>query len=275
MRKLQPDACIFSDAGPDIRWVGNERGIAGETCWATYDPVNEKGTAAGVPGDVKANLNTIGTLHGTRWLPAECDVSIRPGWFWHPLENSKVKTPAQLVDLYFKSVGRGAQFLLNVPPNRTGNLSAEDVASLAGFNRHITNLFRTNLAASATLRASNIRAASPHFAPRNLFSPGLESFWATDDSIHTPALTLDFAHPVRFDVIRLEEAIQLGQRIESVTLESFANNTWTQIAAATSIGNCRLIKLAQPATATRLRLNITADAPIALATFGLYLSPSI
>jgi alpha-L-fucosidase len=276
VRKLQPDICIFSDVGPDIRWVGNERGVAGETCWATYDPMNEAGTAPGAPGDVKSNLNTIGTLHGTRWLPAECDVSIRPGWFWHAAENAKVKTPAQLVDLYFKSVGRGAELLLNVPPNRTGNLSAEDVASLAGFNRIITNLFRTNLAASARLIASNIRANSKHFAPGNLLTSELETYWATDDSILTPTLTLDFHHPVHFDVLRLGEAIQLGQRIESFTLESFANGAWSQLAAATSIGNCRLIKLDQPVATKRLRLSITKSAaPIALASLGLYLTPAM
>ena len=123
VRKLQPEAVIFSDVGPDIRWVGNERGIAGDPCWATYDPVGMDGGPAS-PGDVRDKESPTGTRHGSHWLPAECDVSIRPGWFWHERENTRVKTPAQLIDLYYESVGRGANLLLNVPPNRDGLLQS-------------------------------------------------------------------------------------------------------------------------------------------------------
>jgi len=132
VRKLQPGAVIFSDVGPDVRWVGNERGIAGDPCWATYDPVAADGGPAS-PGDVREKESPVGHRNGTHWLPAECDVSIRPGWFWHERENARVKTPAQLIDLYYKSVGRGANLLLNVPPNRDGLLSPEDIASLKSF----------------------------------------------------------------------------------------------------------------------------------------------
>jgi alpha-L-fucosidase len=132
VRKLQPGAVIFSDVGPDVRWVGNERGIAGEPCWATYDPVGADGGLAS-PGDVREKESAVGHRNGSKWLPAECDVSIRPGWFWHERENARVKTPAQLADLYYKSVGRGANLLLNVPPNRDGLLGAADVASLRKF----------------------------------------------------------------------------------------------------------------------------------------------
>ncbi len=132
VRRLQPDAVMFSDIGPDVRWVGNERGIAGDPCWATYDPVGADGGEAGI-GNVREKESAAGTRHGSHWLPAECDVSIRPGWFWHEAENAKVKTPAQLIDLYYKSVGRGATLLLNVPPNRQGLLDTADVASLTAF----------------------------------------------------------------------------------------------------------------------------------------------
>ena len=134
VRKLQPGAVIFSDVGPDVRWVGNERGIAGDPCWATYDPVAADGGPAS-PGDVREKESPVGHRNGTHWLPAECDVSIRPGWFWHARENARVKTPAQLIDLYYKSVGRGANLLLNVPPNRDGLLNSEDVASLKAFGQ--------------------------------------------------------------------------------------------------------------------------------------------
>ena len=135
MRSLQPGAVIFSDVGPDVRWVGNERGIAGDPCWATYDPVGADGGPAS-PGDVRESESPTGTRHGARWLPAECDVSIRPGWFWHESENARVKTPAQLIDLVYHSVGRGANLLLNVPPNRDGRLQAEDIAALQALGRY-------------------------------------------------------------------------------------------------------------------------------------------
>jgi alpha-L-fucosidase len=140
VRKLQPGAVIFSDVGPDVRWVGNERGIAGDPCWATYDPVGADGGPAS-PGDVREKESPVGHRNGTHWLPAECDVSIRPGWFWHERENARVKTPAQLIDLYYKSVGRGANLLLNVPPNRDGLLSPEDIASLKAFGQWRRNTF--------------------------------------------------------------------------------------------------------------------------------------
>src|SRR4051794_16259188 len=140
VRKLQPNAVIFSDVGPDVRWVGNERGIAGDPCWATYDPVAVDGGPAS-PGDVRDKESPVGHRNGTHWLPAECDVSIRPGWFWHEKENSRVKTPEQLIDLYYKSVGRGANLLLNVPPNRDGLLSPEDVTSLKAFGDYRRKTF--------------------------------------------------------------------------------------------------------------------------------------
>jgi alpha-L-fucosidase len=144
VRRLQPDAVMFSDIGPDVRWVGNERGIAGDPCWAAYDPVGADGGVAGI-GNVRERESTVGTRHGSQWLPAECDVSIRPGWFWHESENAKVKTPAQLIDLYYKSAGRGANLLLNVPPNRQGLLDAADIAALKAFGDYRQATFAKNL----------------------------------------------------------------------------------------------------------------------------------
>ena len=153
VRKLQPNAVIFSDVGPDVRWVGNERGIAGDPCWATYDPVAVDGGPAS-PGDVRDKESPVGHRNGTHWLPAECDVSIRPGWFWHEKENARVKTPEQLIALYYNSVGRGANLLLNVPPNRDGLLSPEDVASLKAFGDYRRKTFGKPAAGPATSSAS-------------------------------------------------------------------------------------------------------------------------
>ena len=271
VRKLQPGAVIFSDVGPDVRWVGDEKGIADETCWATYDPVGEDGGPA-APGNVRASESMQGTRFGSHWLPAECDVSIRPGWFWHERENDKVKTPQELVDLYFKSVGRGATLLLNIPPNRHGQLSPQDVSSLESFHRHIQSIFHEDLAARARLQASNIRGQSHRYGPQFLLDEDPGTFWATDDNVHTPELTVDFGSPCTFNVVRLREAIQLGQRIGAIALDAWQQGSWTQIAQATSIGSCRLIRLQNAIETPRLRLRIT-DSPacIALSSLGVYL----
>jgi alpha-L-fucosidase len=235
-RKLQPNACIFSDVGPDVRWVGNERGIAGDPCWATYDPVGANGGPAS-PGNVRERESPAGTRHGSHWLPAECDVSIRPGWFWHEAENARVKTPAQLIDLYYKSVGRGANLLLNVPPNREGLLQKEDIESLKAFGDWRRKTFGVNRAAKAKL-AQN---------------------------------TLTFPHPVEVKVVRLREDIRQGQRIDAAVLENWNGASWETAAHITSVGPRRLIAFEKPLTATRLRLRVTESvAPPLLAEFSVW-----
>ncbi|HZP05312.1 MAG TPA: alpha-L-fucosidase [Terracidiphilus sp.] len=272
VRKLQPDAVIFSDVGPDIRWVGNETGIAGETCWATCDPVSEDGSRPAVPGDAKTDVLNSGTRSGSHWLPAECDVSIRPGWFWHEQEDNRVKTPEELVDLYFQSVGRGANLLLNAPPNRHGHFSPQDVASITGFHQRLQALFSENLAAQAKLHASNVRSQSKSFGPQMLLDGDPDTYWATDDAVHTPELTIDFGPSRKLNVLRLREAIQLGQRIGAFAWDAWRNGAWMPIAQATSIGSCRLIRLPQAIETSRLRLRITeSPACIALADLGVFL----
>jgi len=269
-RRLQPDAVIFSDVGPDLRWVGNEDGIAGDTCWATYDPVGENGGPATV-GNVEAKLSGVGTRHGKQWLPAECDVSIRPGWFWHEKENRKVKTPQELGDLYFKSVGRGASLLLNVPPDRRGRLNEADLASLRGFGDWRNETFARNLARHAKLKASNVRGDSTKYAPENLLDGDLSTYWATDDSVTTPELRLEFPQQVTFNIICLREYIPLGQRVESLEIDARSGQNWRKVAAATSVGSCRLIRTPEPVTTDQLRLRITIS-PVcpALSDFGLF-----
>ncbi len=243
VRSLQPDACIFSDVGPDIRWVGNEKGIAGETCWATFDPIGEDGGPA-APGYVRTKESNTGTRNGKFWMPAECDVSIRPGWFWHERENSKVKPPEALMDLYFKSVGRGASFLLNVPPDRRGLVNEADAASLRAFGKMLKSTFSNNLARNG----KEHRASAKEIA-------------------------LELPRPVEFDTVRIREAIQYGQRIEAATVEAWQDSAWREIGAATSIGGCRLIHLASPLTASKVRLRVTASSvePI-ISEFALFRS---
>jgi len=251
VRELQPDTVLFSDAGPDIRWVGNENGVAGETCWATQN------TADFAPGHADVARLNRGDRPGTNWVPAECDVSIRPGWFYHTHEDDKVKTPEQLVDLYYKSVGRGASFLLNVPPDRRGRIHENDVASLRGFKRYIDATFGNDLAADARVSATSAR---PGFPAANVIDGKRDTYWASDDGVKTPSLTLDFDREISFDVVRLREYLPLGQRVISIIVEMSRGRggagAWHEFGRATSIGNCRLIR-GPSASATRLRVRVT------------------
>jgi alpha-L-fucosidase len=274
VRQLQPGAVIFSDVGPDIRWVGNERGIAGDPCWARFEPVGEDGGPAS-PGDIRTKDSTSGNRHGSRWLPAECDVSIRPGWFWHEKENDKVKTPDQLMSLYYQSVGRGGSFLLNIPPDRRGLLHENDVASLRGFGDRLRATFQTNLAARAKAVASNERGRDKNYRAANLLDGNRETAWVTDDAITTPEVTFDLRQPVSFNVVRLREDLRLGQRVEAFALDHWKDGAWQQFHAGSSIGSCRLVRTPAEITAGRIRLRVT-QSPVcpALSEFGLYLEKS-
>jgi alpha-L-fucosidase len=263
VRELQPLACMFSDAGPDVHWIGNERGIAGETFWDTLNP------AGRYPGSDAAGLNS-GERNGTDWMPGECDVSIRPGWFYHAKEDAKVKTPEQLLDLYFKSVGRGASLLLNLPPDRRGRITDADVQSLKEFRKRLDAIFSKNLAAGAQVTASNVRGNDKSFAAKNVLSGNEKKYWSTDDAVTTPELVLDLGKPTTFNIVSLREFLPLGQRIEAFALDQWKDGQWIQFAAGTSIGSQRLIR-GDFVTTRKVRLRIT-QAPVcpALAEFGLF-----
>jgi len=271
VRDLQPTTVLFSDAGPDIRWVGNENGIAGETCWATSNREDFS------PGNADVARLNRGDRPGTHWVPAECDVSIRPGWFYHRHEDNQVKTPAQLVDLHYSSIGRGASFLLNLPPDRRGRIHENDVRSLREFRRIIDATFSTNLAAGggARVTATNSRGGrDPRFAPANVLDGKRDTYWATDDGERTPSLTLELSREVSFDVVRLREHLPLGQRIESITIDGWQNGQWVEFATATSIGSCRLIR-GPRVTTSRVRLRVTqASVCPAISELGLYAEPT-
>jgi alpha-L-fucosidase len=269
VRKLQPEAVIFSDVGPDARWVGNERGVAGDDCFATITQHGEHGGPAS-PGDVNTKLNNNGTPDGTAWMPAECDVSIRKGWFYHPEEDVTVKTPDQLVTLYEKSVGHGAGLLLNVPPDTRGRIAAADSASLKAFHARIERAFATNLLQSASLKASSMMSHA--YRPANLVDGNADSFWAAQGSGEA-SVTASFKKPTQINLIRMREAIRLGQRVRRWVLETqAAGGEWSKAAEGSAIGNCRIVRLAQPVTVTGLRLRITESAaPPALSEWSAFL----
>lgn len=268
-RKLQPNANIFSDIGWDVRWVGNEKGIADDIHWATFTPRPPDGVNEAVPGQANYPESPMGHRDGKYWIPAECDVPLRKGWFYHPGE--KPKSPDQLFDLYFKSVGRGAALDLGLAPDTRGLLHEDDVESLRIFGEKLSKTFGTNLLVGATLKASNVRGFNSIYGTRNLLDKKRETYWATDDDYKTPSLTIDLGKEKTIDIFEIRENIALGQRIEGFALDVFENDNWKEIHKGVSIGAKRLVKLPMPVTAQKFRLRITeSPVGVAISELGFY-----
>jgi alpha-L-fucosidase len=265
VRKLQPHAVIFSDAGPDIRWVGNERGYAPATCWA---PIKPEGM---YPGHADRNLLAHGSPEGTVWRPAEVDVSIRKGWFFHPDESPK--SVDHLLDIYYRSVGHGACLLLNLTPDRRGLIPEQDIERLQAFSAVLDRTFEVDLARAKKASASNERGGAGPFGAANVTDGDRSSYWATDDGVRDARVTIDLGEDTLIDRVRLQEYIPLGQRIAAFSLEVHRGDGWEEIARGTTIGARRI--LCFPAVKTdRIRLAIESSlACPTLSTFEVYASP--
>lgn len=260
-KKLQPGALLFSDIGPDVRWIGNEHGHAHYPCWATYTPKGRDGRPPGI-GETEYRLGQSGTVDGRFWIPGECDVSIRPGWFYHADQDNKVKTPKQLLDLYFASVGHGASFLLNLAPDRRGRIHANDVSSLTAYGGILRKLYSRNHADGATAAANVTRdaGASEDFSPARVLDGDRYSYWATPDGTKSATVTLELDGPQTFDVIRLREPIQLGQRIRKFAIDIRIDSQWQDwVNNGTSIGAHVLFRK-NPVTVDALRIRILESA---------------
>lgn len=252
VKKMEPDVIFFSDAGPGVRWVGNERGVAGETNWNSISTDTLYAGKAGVE-----NLLASGSPDGKQWVPAEVDVSIRPGWFYHASEDSLVKTPEQLFDIYLTSVGRGSLLLLNVPPDKRGLFHENDVRSLQGFRKLLDKEFGTNLATGSTVTASSYRGKSGSFSPSLITDGNKETYWATDDNVDTASIEVTFKTSGPLKYVVLQEYIRLGQRISSFNVELFSGNSWKKVAEGTTIGHKRILKI--EGSGEKLRLNILSS----------------
>jgi alpha-L-fucosidase len=283
IRTLQPEACIFSDMGPDIRWVGNESGYAGETNWARYTPKGRDNPDSPAIGETRYEEGESGHPDGISWMPAEVDVSIRPGWFFHENENDKVKSPERLVELWYASVGRGANLLLNVPPDRRGLIHENDIAALTGMRKALAATFETNLALNRRTLASVSRGTG--FEPTLTTDANPQTYWAAPDDARTADITLDLGAEVAFDVVKLREFYPLGQRIQTFTIEALVpvvgtepgiappEGVWREIFQGTTIGVRRIVRV--PATvATKVRVRITSSlASPTLSEISLYKRP--
>jgi len=269
VRELQPMAVMFSDGGPDVRWIGNERGYAGETNWCT---VRKGAFYAGI-GGVNDQLQS-GHADGDTWLPAEVNTSIRPGWFYHPEQDSLVKTLPQLVDNWFHSVGMNGNFLLNVPPDKRGLFHEKDVKRLMEFKAYRDQAFSTDLAKNAAISASSTRGGSSRYSAKNILDEDTNNYWATDDDVRTANVELNWAMPTEVNAIMLREEVALGQRVTGFTIESKENDTWVSVAKGTTVGNRRMVSF-ETRTMTRLRIKLEARASLVIASLAVYRTPDI
>ncbi|WP_242139913.1 alpha-L-fucosidase [Sphingomonas sp. TREG-RG-20F-R18-01] len=255
----QPMACTFEPLGTDIRWVGNEDGVAGDPCWPTM-PDHKPSQAEG----------NGGLRNGPLWWPAETNTSIRPGWFYHADEDSRVKSPQRLVRLYDESVARGTNLILNLPPDRRGRLADPDVAVLRSFGRAQRATFAKDLANGAVASADHERG--PPFAAAKVLDGNPASYWSTPDDVHTPQLVLDLPPGRRFDLIRIRERLLLGARVTRFAIDLDTGAGWQEAATGACIAAQRVLRLPAPVTARRLRLRITeAPACPAISEIALFL----
>jgi alpha-L-fucosidase len=253
VNELQPGAIIFSDGGPGCRWVGNERGIASETNWSFL----KDGVV--YPGYPHAEELGPGHADGDVWIPAECDVSIRRGWFYHPEEDTSVKTPEQLVDLYYRSVGRNGKLLINFPVDREGLIHPTDSANICEARKTINRELGDNLLAGAKVRASETRGR--RFAASRVLDASPDTFWAPKDDTCEGTLEFTFREPQSISRVLLQEQIALGQRVQGFTVEYYDGTAWHPIPTSeqtTTIGYKRILRF-EPVAASALRLTITAS----------------
>lgn len=265
VRQLQPGAVIFSDEGPDVRWIGNEHGFAGETNWSTFD---RSKVSVGQHG-IQDYLNR-GEEGGPDWVPGECDTSLRPGWFWHPDESPK--NLEALLEIYYKSVGRNCVLLLNVPPNDKGRFADEDVRRLREFREALDQIFGSDLADGADVSAESYRGESAAFSPAMVRDGDLTTYWAAGGP--SGAITLNLPTATEFNVIRIQEPIALGQRVRAYRVEAWDGGAWRAISEGTTIGHKKLDRLSAPVTTERVRVVIDdALADPLIAELGLHFDP--
>ena len=262
IKTIAPNTVVFSDIGPDVRWVGNENGIAGDPNWNYLD------TAGFTRGEGAPPTDTLnhGNVHGKNWIPAECDVSIRPGWFYHAEEDGKVKTPEELFQLYLKSVGRGANLLLNVPPDRRGLINEHDSAALMGFKKLRDASFAKNILQEGAVTYN----AKDTLDFKSILIDHNDSTF-----IHLPngkALGIKawFTSTQKINCIELQEPVYLGQKINGFTVALVSKGKIVNEIRGTTVGRKRIITF--PATEVDgFYMAFNSTTPISLSEVSAYL----
>lgn len=245
VRELQPNAVIFSDAGPDVRWVGNEDGFAGETNWSTLRRDEF------YPGSPNYKELNNGHANGDYWVPAECDVSIRPGWYYHPDQDDKVKSVEQLKEIYYKSVGRNGLLLLNIPVDNRGLIHENDAARLMELKASLNKDFVTNFAEGTTGAGKKTKAVENE-KDRKLTS-----------------IEIDLEGKKTISLLVLQENIRSGQHVTSFKVFADKNGSWTPLTEGTTIGYKRILRFAKIET-NKVKVEIEGKGPLTISEIGVY-----
>ena len=264
IRKAQGDIAIFSAEPTNVRWIGNEKGIAGDPVWHKVNPDKIRNNPS------NSYLNH-GDPEGKQYSVGEADVSIRSGWFYH--DNQEPKSLRELMDIYFKSVGRGTPLLLNIPPNQDGKFADADVARLKEFRQTLDQLYSVDYAAGALVEADSTRR-NAHYSASHLTDGDEKTSWAPADDAKTGSFVLDLGKEQHFDVVELKETIEKGQRISGFTIDVAVNGQWVPFGVGSTVGYRRLIK-GQPVDSRYIRVSITdAQATPILNGVSVYKTPA-
>ena len=264
VRKYQPDAVIFGSMGAaayaEQRWVGNEAGFAGTTHYASinYDMIRT---------ETVADMNR-GIIGGEMYIPAEVDVSIRPGWFYHEEQDSKVKSSRMLDDIWFKSIGRNAMMLLNFPPDRRGRIVDTDIRNAIESNRRINKMLSINYADNATLSADSTWC--PETGIENVVFKDNDLFFATNERKNKAVIDISLDDEYAYNVLIIGEKIELGERITSFKLEGHDGEKYVTVAEGTSVGYLKATRFKE-CTYKNLRLTLEGiTAPVTLRHLALH-----
>jgi len=268
IRELQPDAVIFSDAGPDVRWVGNEDGWAFETMWSN---LLRDSVYAGMPE--YSSMYASGQDNGSHWVPGETNVSIRPGWYYHEYEDHKVKSLADLIAMYFNSIGRNTTWLLNFPVDKRGLIHERDVEKLEKLTSTIDGQFAHEFANGMNTDATNERG--PGFEAENVVDRNKDTYWTTEESILDASITIELNEPKSIDMVLVQEYIALGQRVKKFSIDAKTDDGWVKVIDATTIGYKRILRFPET-LASAIRLNIeAAKAAPTISNIEVYNAPEL
>ncbi len=262
IKSKHPNIMIFGGTVPTIRWIGNEAGFAGETNWSNFDTTIH---------EAKGNE---GLKDGKQWIPGETDVSIRPGWFYHHREDHQVRSVGNLVNIYYQSVGRNSNLLLNFPVALDGRIHPTDSIRILEWAEVLKNDFKENILLNAKVKATNSRGSN--FSAKNTNDNNWNSYWATEDGVSTASLTFSLPEETLVNRLVLQEYIPLGQRVAHFNVEVLLNGIWKPINCnekTTTIGYKRILRFDTVKT-NAIRINFTeAKGPLCINNVEAYMAP--